>query len=53
MRRIKGFSSTNLKYMSYFYKFYVPLVANRPQIADDFIEYSESLILLNLPQRPL
>lgn len=52
MPGVKGFSPTNLKYMSYFYNLYVPLVANRPQIADDFIEYSESLILLNLPQRP-
>lgn len=41
MPRIKEFSSTNLKYMSYFYKLYVPLVANRPQIADDFTEKTE------------
>ena len=36
MPEIKGFSPTNLKYMSYFYKLYAPLVANRPQVADDF-----------------
>lgn len=41
MRRIKGFSPTNLKYMSYFYNLYVPLVANRPQFADDFTEKTE------------
>lgn len=34
----KGFSPTNLKYMSYFYKLYAPLFANRPQLADDFSE---------------
>ncbi|RGU91562.1 DUF1016 family protein [Segatella copri] len=34
----KGFSPTNLKYMSYFYKLYAPLQANRPQFADNFIE---------------
>lgn len=38
MPEIKGFSPTNLKYMSYFYKLYAPLVANRPQVADDFME---------------
>ena len=38
MPGVKGFSPTNLKYMSYFYKLYAPLVANRPQAADDFIE---------------
>lgn len=34
----KGFSPTNLKYMSYFYKLYAPLVANRPQVAGDFVK---------------
>ena len=38
MPGVKGFSPTNLKYMSYFYKLYAPLVANRPQVADDFME---------------
>lgn len=33
----KGFSPTNLKYMSYFYKLYAPLFANHQQSADDFI----------------
>ena len=33
---VKGFSPTNLKYMSYFYKLYAPLQTNRPQVADDF-----------------
>ena len=33
---VKGFSPTNLKYISYFYKLYAPLLANRPQAADDF-----------------
>ena len=41
MPGVKGFSPTNLKYMSYFYKLYAPLLANRPQVADDF---EESLI---------
>ena len=35
---VKGFSPTNLKYMSYFYKLYAPLQANCPQLADNFIE---------------
>ena len=34
----KGFSTTNLKYMCYFYKLYEPLLANRPQRADDFTD---------------
>ena len=34
----KGSSPTNLKYMSYFYKLYAPLVANRPQVAGDFVK---------------
>lgn len=38
MPDVKGFSPTNLKYMSYFYKLYAPLFANRPQLADDFAE---------------
>ncbi len=38
MPDVKGFSPTNLKYMSYFYKLYVPLFANRPQLADNFAE---------------
>ena len=37
MPSTKGFSPTNLKYMSYFYKLYAPLFANRQQSADDFI----------------
>ena len=36
MPGVKGFSPTNLKYMSYFYKLYAPLSANLPQTADDF-----------------
>lgn len=36
MPGVKGFSPTNLKYMSYFYKLYAPLSANRQQVADDF-----------------
>lgn len=36
MPGVKGFSPTNLKYMSYFYKLYAPLQTNRPQAADDF-----------------
>ena len=39
MPGVKGFSPTNLKYMSYFYKLYAPLAANRQQAADDFTEY--------------
>ena len=35
MPGVKGFSPTNLKYMSYFYKLYTPLFANRRQAADD------------------
>ena len=38
MPGVKGFSPTNLKYMSYFYKLYAPLAANRQQAADDFEE---------------
>lgn len=38
MPGVKGFSPTNLKYMSYFYKLYTPLAANRQQAADDFEE---------------
>ncbi len=38
MPGVKGFSPTNLKYMSYFYKLYAPLLVNRPQAADDFME---------------
>ena len=38
MPGVKGFSPTNLKYMSYFYKLYAPLLANRQQPADDFEE---------------
>ena len=47
MPGVKGFSPTNLKYMSYFYKLYAPLFANRPQAADDFME---SLNDSNIPQ---
>ena len=36
MPGVKGFSPTNLKYMSYFYKLYAQLAANRQQAADDF-----------------
>ena len=38
MPGVKGFSPTNLKYMSYFYKLYAPLQVNCPQLADNFIE---------------
>ena len=38
MPGVKGFSPTNLKYMSYFYKLYAPLQANCPQAADNFTE---------------
>ena len=38
MPGVKGFSPSNLKYMSYFYKLYAPLAANRQQAADDFEE---------------
>lgn len=34
----KGFSPTNLKYMSYFYKLYAPLLTNSSSLADDFAE---------------
>ena len=34
MPGVKGFSPTNLKYMSYFYKLYAPLAANRQQAAE-------------------
>ena len=47
MPGVKGFSPTNLKYMSYFYKLYTPLFANRRQAADDFIE---GLNDSNIPQ---
>ena len=47
MPGVKGFSPTNLKYMSYFYKLYAPLFANRPQVADDFME---ALNDSNIPQ---
>ena len=49
MPGVKGFSPTNLKYMSYFYKLYAPLAANRQQVADDFkllVPNSTLLILL-------
>lgn len=32
----KGFSPTNLKYSTYFYRLYSPLFSNRRQLADDF-----------------
>ena len=32
----KGFSPTNLKYSTYFYRLYSPLYSNRQQLADDF-----------------
>lgn len=35
MPGVKGFSPTNLKYMSYFYKLYSPIKENRQQAADD------------------
>ncbi len=38
MPGVKGFSPTNLKYMSYFYKLYSPLLANIPQDAGDFTD---------------
>ena len=38
MPGVNGFSPTKLKYMSYFYKLYAPLAANRQQAADDFEE---------------
>ncbi len=44
MPGVKGFSPTNLKYMSYFYKLYAPLFTNRTQTADDLIDG------LNIPQ---
>lgn len=47
MPGVKGFSPTNLKYMSYFYKLYTPLFANRRQAADDFME---GLNDSNIPQ---
>ena len=47
MPGVKGFSPTNLKYMSYFYKLYTPLQVNRPQAADDFIE---ELYVTNIQQ---
>lgn len=34
----RGFSPTNLKYMSYFYKLYAPLLTNSSSLADDFAE---------------
>lgn len=47
MPGIKGFSPTNLKYMSYFYKLYAPLFINRQQPADDF---KGRLSETNIPQ---
>lgn len=47
MPGIKGFSPTNLKYMSYFYKLYAPLFTNRQQPADDF---KGRLSETNIPQ---
>lgn len=47
MPGIKGFSPTNLKYMSYFYKLYAPLFVNRQQPADDF---KGRLSETNIPQ---
>lgn len=38
MPGVKGFSPTNLKYMSYFYKLYTPLFANFPQLLDNFTD---------------
>lgn len=35
---VKGFSTTNLKYMTYFYTLYAPVIENLPQPADDFNE---------------
>lgn len=33
---VKGFSPTNLKYMTYFYTLYSPVIENRPRAVDDF-----------------
>ncbi len=38
MPGVKGFSPTNLKYMSYFYKLYAPLASKLSAAADDFTE---------------
>lgn len=47
MPGVKGFSPTNLKYMSYFYKLYAPLAAIRPQLADKF---TDSTITIDIQQ---
>lgn len=47
MPGVKGFSPTNLKYMSYFYKLYAPLAANRQQAADKF---TDSTITIDIQQ---
>ena len=47
MPGVKGFSPTNLKYMSYFYKLYAPLAANRQQLADKF---TDSTITIDIQQ---
>lgn len=33
---VRGFSPTNLKYTTYFYILYAPVIENHPQAADDF-----------------
>ncbi|MCD8291479.1 MAG: PDDEXK nuclease domain-containing protein [Prevotella sp.] len=40
---VRGFSPTNLKYITYFYKLYSPILENRPQHADDFNPTSKSI----------
>ena len=47
MLGVKGFSPINLRYMSKFFKLYVPLYRNIPQIAELF---SDSLLDSNVPQ---
>lgn len=42
---VKGFSATNLKYMTYFYALNSPVTENHPQAADDF----NKSILFSIP----
>ena len=54
---IKSFSTTNLKYMRYFYEMYPVVPENRPQLGDDLVESAyhqqemdRSVVVKNRPQ---
>ncbi|MBR4145972.1 MAG: DUF1016 family protein [Lachnospiraceae bacterium] len=54
---IKSFSTTNLKYMRYFYEMYPVVPENRPQLGDDLVEseyhqqeMDRSVVVKNRPQ---